>query len=327
MRDESGQVVGTFDVAGSEGKVRELKCQHERDTVTHTTSAGVAAVRVAWVAPLDWAGEVRLHWSVVQDFNNYWAGLQSDPLTILNTPDTTLSQPSNTSTISSTTSTSVSTSTPTTSSITSPAPVTAHRVYSGCDERKTCYGLPGECEDFQDCDLVSAWEVSTNQTVVELYRRTGGSESVYVALALSTDARMGEDLVTSCLSYNGRVSASSSWNTAEHSNLPMVETVGQLRLLSGSLTDGELYCRLSLDNLLTGRPPLAGAESFHLSLSREPHHLLLAGGPVTPPGSLTYHGPRLVQASADKILLSGLSHVHIKAGLSSKKLFKKTFLN
>ena len=313
MRDEAGQIIGTFEVTGSEEKVRYLKCSQEADSVTHSSSVGVSEVRLVWAAPLHWAGELRLHWTVVQDYNNYWTDLQSEPLTILDSTDRPLSNLSISPTSPTTTTT---TSTPST---TTPAPVSAHRVYSGCDESKTCYGLPGECEDFQDCDLLSAWEVTTNHTVVELYRRVVDSESVYVALGLSSDDRMGEDLVTSCLSQDGEVSVASSWNTG-HSNLPMVERVGQLRLVQGSLVDGELYCRLTLDNYLTGRPPLPGAETFHLSLDLESHHLLLAGGraPALPPGSLTYHGPRLAQASSEKVQLSRLSHVHIKRDLLLK---------
>ena len=310
MRDESGQVIGTFDITGSEEKVRHLACREEADnsSVTHSSSEGVAGVRVVWVAPLHWAGQARLHWSVVQDYSNYWTNLQSDPVTVINRSDRSFPPPTTTSTTS-------TTSTTTRTSRTE-APVRAHRVYAGCDERKTCYGLPGECEDFQDCDLISTWEVTTNHTVVELYRRTLDSENVYVALGLSSDARMGEDLVTSCVSHNGQVTASSSWNGVHH-NLPMVENVGQLNLLQGSLVDGELYCRLTLDNFITGRPPLPGAETFHYQLDRESYHLLLAGGPSLPPGSITYHGPRLVQASSDRVQLSQLSHVHTKVGAQS----------
>ena len=147
---------------------------------------------------------------------------------------------------------------------------------------------------------------------VELYRRTLDSESVYVALGLSSDARMGSDLVTSCVSHNGQVSAATSWNSG-HTNLPMVENVGQLRLVEGSLVEGELYCRLTLENYITGRPPLAGAETFHYWLDQsQSHHLLLAGGSSLSPRSITYHGPRLAQASEDRVQLSQLSHVHTK---------------
>ena len=83
MRDVSGQVIGTFDITGSEDKVRELKCEVEGDSVTHRSSAGVSSVSVDWVAPRDWAGEVRLHWTVVQDYSNYWTNLQSEPLTVI----------------------------------------------------------------------------------------------------------------------------------------------------------------------------------------------------------------------------------------------------
>ena len=307
MRDESGQVIGTFDITGSEGKVRELECGgQEAASVTHRTGAGLSGVTLAWVAPLGWAGRVRLHWTVVQDYSNYWADLRSEEITVINRTDRSFPPPT-----PSTTSTTTTTSTTSRTSRTSTTPVGAHRVYSGCDERKTCYGLPGECEDFQDCDLVSTWEVSTNHTVVELYRRTLDSESVYVALGLSSDARMGSDLVTSCVSHNGQVSAATSWNSG-HTNLPMVENVGQLRLVEGSLVEGELYCRLTLENYITGRPPLAGAETFHYWLDQGSHHLLLAGGSSLSPRSITYHGPRLAQASEDRVQLSQLSHVHTK---------------
>ena len=62
---------------------------------------------------------------------------------------------------------------------------------------------------------------------------------------------MGEDLVTSCVSQAGKVTAESSWN-AGHTNLPMIENFSQLSLLTASHSDGELYCRLRLDNFISG---------------------------------------------------------------------------
>ena len=267
--------------------------------MTHRTSDPVGSVAVVWKAPDQWAGQVVARWSVVQDYQNYWTDISSQPITISRRreprEDTSL------------------TSIPTTTSTTAPA---SHPVYSACDLTKTCYGLPRECDEWRDCDLLVTWEVGLNTTTVELYRRSA-EDHVYVALGLSSDDKMGGDLVTSCVSHSGRVTVSSSWN-AGHTNIPMTERMTQLDLLQGSHTDGHLYCRVRLDNYIGGRPPLAGSKHFHYELDRQSYHVLLAGGEALPGGSLTYHGPRMAQSSADLLHLSRVSHVHTKFDLLLK---------
>ena len=85
-------------------------------------------------------------------------------------------------------------------------------VMTGCDVNKTCFGLPDSCDDPADCDLMATWRLINNEvTKLELYSSLGGRGS-YVALGLSRDRRMGEDLVVACLSHKERVSAELSWN-------------------------------------------------------------------------------------------------------------------
>ena len=275
--------------------------------MTHSSSSPVSSVTVVWRPP-DRPGQVRLRWSVVQDYTNYWAGLLSDSLTVTRRQVTSL-QPSLQPSLP-----------PASSSSRTPVPDKAsHLVYSGCDVTKTCYGLPSECQDWNDCDLMLAWQVGGNTTILEMYRRDMADkvDNVYVALGLSEDTRMGDDLVTSCVSHSGRVTVTSSWNSG-HSNLPMGEKLSQVELLQGSHVEGELYCRVRLDNYIGGRPPLAGSRHFHYELDRHAYHVLLAGGQSLPGGAVTYHGPRQAQASADLLQLARLSHVHTKFELLLK---------
>merc|ERR1719225_2269492 len=84
---------------------------------------------------------------------------------------------------------------------------TKHPIYEGCDVNKTCFGLPDSCDDPADCDLMATWRLINDEvTKLELYSSLGGRGS-YVALGLSRDRRMGEDLVVACLSHKERVSA------------------------------------------------------------------------------------------------------------------------
>ena len=77
---------------------------------------------------------------------------------------------------------------------------------------KTCFGIPTSCDDLADCDLMATWRLINDEvTKLELYSSLGGRGS-YVALGLSRDRRMGEDLVVACFSHKERVSAELSWN-------------------------------------------------------------------------------------------------------------------
>ena len=77
---------------------------------------------------------------------------------------------------------------------------------------KTCFGIPRSCDDHADCEVLASWRpLRAGVTRLELYSGLGGRGS-YVALGLSRDNRMGEDLVVACVSHEGRVSAELSWN-------------------------------------------------------------------------------------------------------------------
>lgn len=71
-----------------------------------------------------------------------------------------------------------------------------HPVYSDCGSSKTCFGVPGGCEDRGDCDVLAAWVQGGNFTQVELFSKTGRAR--FAALGLSLDNKMGQDYIMSC---------------------------------------------------------------------------------------------------------------------------------
>ena len=177
-----------------------------------------------------------------------------------------------------------------------------HRIYTGCDTTKSCYGLPPGCVADGDCDMLATWVLGYNTSLIELYSRPGSGR--YVGLGFSHDEKMGSDLVFLCIDNGGVPSLQHSWNVERgKSSVVMVGLEGS-ELLEGSMEDGqELYCKLERNNWVIGYPPTAGASQFLYQLDKEQYHLLLAGGVLTKESDfkLSYHGAGFAQATMDSV--------------------------
>ena len=204
-----------------------LCCQ---DTVTHVSSEPKSSVSVLWRRGLGSpeVTEAQLTWSVAQDYANYWVGMKTEVIRLGRVATT----PASTTATTSTTTTTAAT-TPT------PRPAVVHPVYRGCDVNKTCFGLPDSCDERGDCEVLATWRQADTdtRTQLELYTSLGKGDRwglelqqknclrtltknsmfvschSYAAMALSQDAKMGDDLVVACISSKGGVRAKLSWNS------------------------------------------------------------------------------------------------------------------
>lgn len=98
-------------------------------------------------------------------------------------------------------------------------------LFEGCENTKACYGYPDGCISQGKCEVVLSYEpqqlnylfkMKVNLVTVQnllsniifpsfLQGRTSG----YIAMGLSKDAKMGDDLTTNCYrSANGRIDIS-----------------------------------------------------------------------------------------------------------------------
>ena len=102
-------------------------------------------------------------------------------------------------------------------------------LFEGCENTKACYGYPDGCISQGKCEVVLSYEpqqlnylfkMKVNLVTVQnllsniifpsfLQGRTSG----YIAMGLSKDAKMGDDLTTNCYrSANGRIDISTGNN-------------------------------------------------------------------------------------------------------------------
>ena len=150
---------------------------------------------------------------------------------------------------------------------------------------------------------MTLFRLKTSGFEVELFTDVGSGR--YVALGLSEDSSMGEDLVIMC----GSVSDIKLPNYFDSNSLAVQATQAELvwnngktpEVLSGvtgireyrvTQSDGAKLCRIQTEEIL-------GAGDKTRDLNRD-HHLLLAGGPYSA-GSLGYHVGNKVIVSHDKI--------------------------
>ena len=78
---EEDSNVGTFEIMSEEDYevIRYVKCyRRPRTGLTHARPAPKDEVIVAWRAPEDFSGEVKIFATVVQDFHNFWVNLETE---------------------------------------------------------------------------------------------------------------------------------------------------------------------------------------------------------------------------------------------------------
>ena len=82
---DEGSNVGTFEIQSEEDYefMRYLRCYRKSQTgLTHARPAPKDEISVAWRAPEDFSGEVKIFATVVQDFDNYWVNLESETINV-----------------------------------------------------------------------------------------------------------------------------------------------------------------------------------------------------------------------------------------------------
>jgi len=82
-------------------------------------------------------------------------------------------------------------------------------IFEGCENTKACYGYPDGCISQGKCEVVLSYEPQQLNYLFKMKGRTSG----YIAMGLSKDAKMGDDLTTNCYrSANGRIDISTGIN-------------------------------------------------------------------------------------------------------------------
>lgn len=84
------------------------------------------------------------------------------------------------------------------------------QIYDGCGVTKTCFGFPDGCVESKSCRTIATSIVRGERFEFEI-KSAPRENPAYVAVALSTDNKMGDDSVMECVPENGQIRAYASW--------------------------------------------------------------------------------------------------------------------
>jgi len=80
-RDSDGNIIGTFDTGDDH---QAIDCTYQDSTVTHVNNDDKMMVMANWEIPAGFTGEVTFGGTVVQTYEVFWAGIESDPVAVSN---------------------------------------------------------------------------------------------------------------------------------------------------------------------------------------------------------------------------------------------------
>ncbi|KAH8261530.1 hypothetical protein KR044_010632, partial [Drosophila immigrans] len=279
-RNPPYQIVGQFS-SSPDGTIKLMNCENSvNNSATHSNAGIKPQVSLDWQSPVDFLGQVVFNATVAETYHTFWVGIPSNPVQVVRRDVSGPPPPPVAN---------VPTSLPTRAPYVPPnyvapnaSPVVEDTFYDGCGQTKNCFGFPDGCVASKSCTSISA--ITVRGDIFEFELRSGkGTNAAYVALGLSDDDKMGEDLTTECVPENGRVNLYSSYTSAKpYSAVRGSVSQGSARLLNASFVDGVIYCKVERDahTVVQGR-------SF--DLKNGAYHMLVASGSSLKENSVGYH--------------------------------------
>ncbi|KAH8361990.1 hypothetical protein KR200_009383 [Drosophila serrata] len=280
-RNPPYQIVGQFGTA-RDGTIKLMNCENSvNNSATHSNAGPKRQVLLEWQSPVDFLGQVVFNATIAQSYNEFWVGVPSQPVQIVRRDLTAVPLPTQGPPASAGT-TRAPYVPPSYVAPNNVAATNSDPIYNGCGQSKNCFGFPDGCVSSKTCTSIAV--VTVRGDVYEFEIQSGrGTNAAYVAVGLSEDAKMGEDLTTECVPENGRVNLYSSYTSATP-YAAMRSVVGQssARLLDASLVDGVIYCRVQRD-------AVTSVQGKTFDLRNGKYHLLVASGSSLKENSVGYH--------------------------------------
>ncbi|XP_068143494.1 putative ferric-chelate reductase 1 homolog isoform X3 [Drosophila tropicalis] len=279
-------IVGQFSSI-RDGLVKLLSCDDSiNNSATHSNAGAKPQVIIEWRAPLDFVGQVVFNATVAETYNKFWTGVVSNPIQVVKRDLFVETAQLPTKRLPTSTMKYFTTEAHYTPSeyISSNIVISSRMdvIYTDCGARKICFGLPDGCIISKSCISITAVTVRGN--IFEFELQSGkGTKAVYVAMGLSDDAKMGEDLVIECVPENGRVSLYSSYTSnSPYAAIRSNVLQNSARLINASFVDGVIYCKVQ-------REPLITVQGRNFDLRNDIYHLLVASGTTLKNTGIGFH--------------------------------------
>ncbi|XP_046610894.1 putative ferric-chelate reductase 1 homolog [Neodiprion virginianus] len=280
---DTGEFVGEF-VSLPDG-ARVVECTEGlKNGVTHINKDRKQNLEFDWEAPEDYVGTIIFNSTFAQDYSTYWVGVESPRVSVLRRSIDVKTVP--------TVATSLRTTTP---PIYTPfaedrAPVADDPFYNGCGTTKNCFGTPDNCVRDKNCKAAVSVLVRGERYFFEMTAR----KSIYVAVGLSADSKMGEDSVVECVNNGTAVGLFTSWNAGK-TNTRHSTPSGFVQFDSGIVTDDTITCRF-------WREKSTIVEGRQFDLVNTPFHLLVAAGSSLRRNGVDYHNVAYAASGEAKLL-------------------------
>ncbi|XP_047036752.1 putative ferric-chelate reductase 1 homolog [Helicoverpa zea] len=272
------QIVGKFVGLPDDKLTHLVTCSNANDTVTHSSPEDKPAMTFQWQAPTDFLGGVEFRATVAQSYATFWLNVESALVEVV-TPDTPINAPATTPRSA------IPTPAPPVIMESKPkeAPRALDTIYEGCGSTKLCFGVPQNCIPKGDCKAIVAVIVKGDKYDFQMQ---GSGNPKYIAAALSTDSKMGDDSAVECVREdNGKINLYTSWTYPKvepyvsRSDSP--QEIAQLQLSSN--IDGKLFCMFSRDAV-----SVVKGQTFDL-LKNSYNLMVVAGSSMKDPNRVGFH--------------------------------------
>ncbi|KAL9919695.1 putative ferric-chelate reductase 1 homolog isoform 1-T3 [Glossina fuscipes fuscipes] len=284
------EIMGQFNPSES-GHSKLMNCGNSvGNSATHSHAGPKAEISLEWQSPIDFEGDVIFNSTVAQSYDTFWVGIPSNTVRVVKRD----LAPQN-----------YSTPRPRFSPSSRPPYVPAYEqpvttpmpddpFYDECESAKICFGIPDGCLEKRNC--VNAGAIKVRGNIHEFEILCTAKDAAYVALGLSDDDKMGDDLVTECVPQNGRVAMYSSYTSAppngnygaKRNGVPLTA-----RLVESSFINGAIYCKVERDQTTK-----VGNRVF--DLVNKKYFLLLASGRSLKDAGVGYHD--IIKSSSSKAI-------------------------
>ncbi|KAG5668133.1 hypothetical protein PVAND_016085 [Polypedilum vanderplanki] len=160
-------------------------------------------------------------------------------------------------------------------------------IYHGCGVSKTCFGMPNNCVENNDCMSFGSITKIDGKFIFEMKSKKKAS---YIALALSHDHKMGDDSVMECVKDKNDVKLFNSLTTDKPPFESRRNAVPQniTNLITSSINNDIIYCRFERSS------DMKIDDNLNFNLNDESYYLMIATGNSLNDDSLAQHTDRAV---------------------------------
>ncbi|XP_055929257.1 putative ferric-chelate reductase 1 homolog isoform X2 [Argiope bruennichi] len=254
-RDRSKLVEGHFTT--KDGETKTINCFNgKQNTLTMVNPTRKREVVTDWTPNTSLDEDVIFRATFAKTFALFWTGIDSSPVRIQSDgPSHSPSRPTERK-----------------------QAYSSDKIYVDCSISKGCFGIPGGCINRQDCEVLLSYAKTSDGIEFKMHGTL--DQNTYMAMGLSTDQLMGEDLVTECVRRESNIIARRSWNVGgQKSNVLLNE-------LPDGAYESEYFNDMSTCSFTMNFITDSNGRTFNLV--NNTYYTLLAKGPMRNE-RLSYH--------------------------------------